>query len=608
MCSPPECLPKKSDCPKSVTMSEVPPTAGTTTTGENRRYQVIEAVGKGGFGTVYRADLLSAGGFRKRVALKVLNPELADTPEFAHRLRDEARMLGLLHHRAIVRVDGLQQLNGRWTVVMEYVEGVDLKRVLSEGAMPVGPACEIVEEVAGALHSAFETPGHDGAPLRVLHRDLKPSNLQLTPNGEVKILDFGVAHAEFQQKESVTRSLFFGSLPYMSPERLDGIDAPSGDVYALGAILFELVMGEPLGRASGNRERHLAHIEAALLRLYERLPDEPFVQLVADCIAYDERVRPGARDLARRARVLRGRFPEPWLKDWAEETVPRLLAHREPLEDGLSGRILAEQSLVPDRVAPEDAAAPRSAATEARFVREAPDDDSTGSGSIAVERPSNAGVFAGIAAFTAVAVGVALLGVAVALFWVFYRAPAVEAVPVIDHVEAQEATGAEGGAGAEDPLDELLSDPQAAPSRPEEGPPTPSESNPPPPPPEAPDRAAIDSKRTPDTQRTTAAREVEGTKGEEEAEDAAPEGSLDAPPPVSTASAPSRVGVSGDADAVRLEGTAGSYQLPGMVSPGSYLIRATFAGETVNAGSVTVEADHPLTLSCRAGLRRCTAR
>ena len=100
---------------------------------------------------MYRAQLLGAGGFEKIVALKVLNTEIDGAMDFAERLRDEARMLGLLQHRSIVRVDGLQQLNGRWTVVMEYVPGVDLKRLLTRGAMPVAPALELMEEVADAL-------------------------------------------------------------------------------------------------------------------------------------------------------------------------------------------------------------------------------------------------------------------------------------------------------------------------------------------------------------------------------------------------------------------------------------------------------------------------
>ena len=124
---------------------------------QGRTYRVLEAVGKGGFGTVYRAEMLGPGGFTKPVALKVLNPGMAEEHGIAERLRDEARLLGMLQHRSIVWVDGLLQLNGRWTVVMEFVEGVNLRQLLKTGGpLPVGCALDIVQQVAGAFHYAYE--------------------------------------------------------------------------------------------------------------------------------------------------------------------------------------------------------------------------------------------------------------------------------------------------------------------------------------------------------------------------------------------------------------------------------------------------------------------
>ena len=315
--------------------------------GEARRYRVIEAVGRGGFGTVYKAALLGPGDFRKTVALKVLNPEVAEQEDIAARLRDEARMLGLLQHRAVVRVDGLQRLGERWAVVMEFVEGVDLKHILQVcGPIPVGPALEIVSELASALDGAFATVGADGTPLRLLHRDVKPSNVRLTRNGEVKVLDFGVARAEFSGRESTTRSLFFGSLAYMAPERLDGIDSHKGDVYGCGAVLYELLVGQPLGRTSGNRERHEARLTDAMAALWAVVPDEALYRTIGACLAYDESDRPDARTLARQLRSLRKDRVGPWLQDWAEQTVPAVPSPALPgAEDDLSGTILAEDAV-----------------------------------------------------------------------------------------------------------------------------------------------------------------------------------------------------------------------------------------------------------------------
>jgi len=316
--------------------------------GESRRYRVIEAVGRGGFGTVYKAALLGPGGFRKTVALKVLNPEVAENPEISARLRDEARMLGLLQHRAVVRVDGLQRLGDRWAVVMEFVEGVDLKRLLKEtGPLPVGAALEIIGELASALDGAYTTEVESGPPLRLLHRDVKPSNIRLTRNGEVKVLDFGVARAEFAERESTTESLFFGSLAYMAPERLDGIDTHKGDVYGCGAVLYELLVGEPLGRTSGNRERHDARLGEALARLWAVVPDEAVYRTVGACLAYDAADRPDARSLARHVRSIRKERAGAWLQDWAQQTVPTVSPLRpDTAADDLSGSILAEDAAI----------------------------------------------------------------------------------------------------------------------------------------------------------------------------------------------------------------------------------------------------------------------
>jgi serine/threonine protein kinase len=306
-----------------------------------RRFQLQEVVGRGGFGTVYRANMLTDDGAHP-VALKILNADVADQNIVAERLRDEARILSLLQHRAIVRVDGLFQLDGRWTVVMEFVEGVNLRHLLHAGPVPVGCALAIIEQAAAALHYAYEMPAAHGRPLRLIHRDIKPSNIHITPSGDVKLLDFGVAWGDFQERESVTRSLMFGSLEYMAPERLDSIDSHAGDMYGLGTILYELLVGEPLGRASGNRDRHNEQLFSRLSILWSDYPDEELYRLVADCLAYDDARRPPARILERRARAIRSRYSQPWLGAWAAQVVPPLQETRGLPSDKMTGSILTE--------------------------------------------------------------------------------------------------------------------------------------------------------------------------------------------------------------------------------------------------------------------------
>lgn len=305
-----------------------------------RTYEIDRILGRGGFGTVYAARMIGTGGFVKQVALKVLNAEMSGSVEIVQRLRDEARMLGLLKHRAIVHVEGLVQIDDRWAVVMELVEGASLAEVVQHTAIPPACALEIAEEVASALDVAYSRPTPSGEVLALLHRDIKPSNIQLTPTGEVKLLDFGVARAEFGGREAETRSVILGSLAYLAPERLDAIDSHAGDIYALGATLFELLTGEQLGRTSANWDKHRDHIACQMSRCADL--DPAISTLLRSCLNYDEADRPTASALARELRVLRRTHSEPWLRDWAEEIVPDVQTQRPSLSDDWSGATLHE--------------------------------------------------------------------------------------------------------------------------------------------------------------------------------------------------------------------------------------------------------------------------
>jgi eukaryotic-like serine/threonine-protein kinase len=309
-----------------------------------RRYDIEQVLGQGGFGTVYRARLSASGGFTKHVALKVLNADVASSTDVLQRLRDEARMLGLLRHRAIVHVEGLVHLEDRWAVVMEFVDGASLSELIRTGPVPPSVALEICEEVAAALDVAYARPASSGEVLRLLHRDIKPSNVQLTAQGEIKLLDFGVARADFGEREAQTRSLILGSVDYLAPERLEMIDSHAGDIYALGATLFELLMGEPLGRASINPRKHAANLDERRRELLAKVDDPALATVIFDAVAYEETERPDANTLARQLRELRRKHAEPWLRDWAERAVPRAQALRPVTPDDWSGATLYERT------------------------------------------------------------------------------------------------------------------------------------------------------------------------------------------------------------------------------------------------------------------------
>jgi len=317
---------------------------------EGRSYKVLRTLGVGGFGTVYHAELQGESGFRKQVALKVLNPDMSNHDEVARRFRDEARMLGLVRHSAIVQVDGLVWLKDRWAVVMEYVEGMDLRSILEDEALPVGPALAIAAEVAEALHIAYHQEGADGQQLKLLHRDIKPSNIQITPSGEVKILDFGTARAEFSDREAKTRSLYFGTMDYMAPERLDFIDGPEGDVYALGTVLYETLIGERLGKTSPNAKRHLAHLTERMNHFWQQTQgqSEALYKLVAEMLSFEPEHRPTAKDVERRCADLQRSLNSQRIRDWATHKLPSLMAVRSPVDgDDLTGSTLFERSGAP---------------------------------------------------------------------------------------------------------------------------------------------------------------------------------------------------------------------------------------------------------------------
>ncbi len=295
----------------------------------SRSYRVSALLGQGAFGAVYLADTVGTG-IRRRVAIKLLRPEKASTGGLIGRLRDEARMLAAIRHRAIVRVDDLVELDGSWAIVMEYVEGCDLTELLRQSVVPPVAALAIVEEVASALHAAWHQDGPDGTPLRLIHRDIKPSNLRITAHGEVKILDFGVARAELSSREEHTQEAAFGTVPYMAPERFYGEDTVAGDVYALGVTLFEMLTGVKPGKSAMDADRAPPgeKYRAQWSWLGEDI-SQPLHDLVAQMLAARTDDRPTPREVARQAAVIRASLSGPSLDEWTESVVPAALRIQE---------------------------------------------------------------------------------------------------------------------------------------------------------------------------------------------------------------------------------------------------------------------------------------
>ncbi|MHC4815995.1 MAG: protein kinase domain-containing protein, partial [Planctomycetota bacterium] len=211
-------------------------------------YRIVDKLGEGGMGVVWRAVDTTLD---REVAIKVLPDTLGSDPERLARFDREAKLLASLNHPNIAGIHGAHEVDGTRFLAMELVEGEDLARRLLRGPVPVDEAVELAREIASALEAAHEAG--------VIHRDLKPANVQLTPDGQVKVLDFGLAKALDPSTSSgsadpslsptltsagTVAGMILGTAAYMSPEQAKGktVDRRA-DVWSFGCVLYECLTG-----------------------------------------------------------------------------------------------------------------------------------------------------------------------------------------------------------------------------------------------------------------------------------------------------------------------------------------------------------------------------
>ena len=220
-------------------------------------WRLTQRLGHGAFGSVYLAEVQGDAGFTSRVAVKLLDSGAIEAnPTIGQSLIDEAKLLSRLQHPGIVRVLDLQHvshefLGETYAMAMEYVEGITLSALLENvglqaSSLTIPAILSLFSEITAALEYAHNHLGDDGAPSLIVHRDLKPANLIVTPEGHVKVLDFGIAWASERGVEATREGMTKGTLPYMSPEQVHGLEVDGrSDPYALGTIVFEMLTGEP---------------------------------------------------------------------------------------------------------------------------------------------------------------------------------------------------------------------------------------------------------------------------------------------------------------------------------------------------------------------------
>jgi serine/threonine-protein kinase len=319
-----------------------------------RRFRIIKEIAEGGFGKVYLAEQISSDGFSRIVAVKLLHAKWSSHDEVVMRTRDEARLLGLIRHQHIVKVEDLTALDGKCAIVMEYLEGCDLKWMISflqeRGIdFPRAALFEIVLAVASALDAAYNgVPLQGGQPLRVIHRDIKPSNIFVTVAGGVKVLDFGTARANFAEREAKTQALAFGSQGYMAPERMLGEeDTPAADIFSLGIALYEILALESFGRIPPRPTKFAAKVEERV-RSIPLSGDQEWCDQVRETLrlmlSYEADDRPTAAQLVEIMELLAQDANDMGLRRFCRTLVAEAKAHLPDAESGdpLAGRIVEE--------------------------------------------------------------------------------------------------------------------------------------------------------------------------------------------------------------------------------------------------------------------------
>jgi serine/threonine-protein kinase len=199
--------------------------------------------------TVHLAETQSAGGFRKRVALKRMLPHLTEEPEIVDAFAREARLASHLHHQHIAQTFDLGVIEGTYYIAMELVSGPTLRQIMRQcesaaGAIPIEHAVDIALQVAGALDYAHNLADEHGKPLELVHRDVSPANIIVSGAGVVKLIDFGLAKVSSSRSTKV--GILKGKLSYMAPEYTLGRLDHRADLFALGVVLHEMLTGRAL--------------------------------------------------------------------------------------------------------------------------------------------------------------------------------------------------------------------------------------------------------------------------------------------------------------------------------------------------------------------------
>ncbi|MCA9518075.1 MAG: serine/threonine protein kinase [Myxococcales bacterium] len=251
-----------------------------------QRYQIVRKIDAGGMAEIFLAKAMSIQGMEKLVAIKRVLPSLTKNEKFTSMFLDEARLSISLTHANIVSVFDVNQSGGTYFIVMEYVDGYNVRRIFQRASevgyrIPLALACYMMMEVAKGLEHAHNHRDSNGKPLRIVHRDLSPPNILISKFGEVKITDFGLAKAASQ----LTRTdpgIVKGKFSYLSPEVTEGKPADQrADIFAAGIVLWELL---------ANRRLFLAKTDVETVEIVRKAEVPPLSKLNPEVTAEFEEI------------------------------------------------------------------------------------------------------------------------------------------------------------------------------------------------------------------------------------------------------------------------------------------------------------------------------
>ncbi|HTJ81730.1 MAG TPA: protein kinase [Polyangiaceae bacterium] len=274
---------------------------------QQQRYRVLDRLASGGMAEVFVAESAGIEGFKKRVAIKRVLPHLSEKKRFISMFLDEARLSAQLSHSNCVQVFDIGVGDNAYFIVMEFVDGADLKGVIdylkaSGRTFPVEIATLIAIKICEGLTYAHELTSPDGKPLHIVHRDMSPPNVLITKHGEVKIVDFGLAKASSQLEKSEP-GIIKGKFSYLSPEAALGEEVDHRtDIFAVGIILWELLAGRRLflGDTDFATVKQVQQAQIPSLKTIRNDSNDELERIIARAMAKDVNRRySSARDLGR---------------------------------------------------------------------------------------------------------------------------------------------------------------------------------------------------------------------------------------------------------------------------------------------------------------------